>query len=146
VLPAPVEIEPDLLDVELLERRERDVDGPVERLRLVVDADPEVARRLPRLCERTEDDRREDGRGDPEAPHPQIRTASRPSALSQRVRPSSRLISGCHPSTWRARVMSGRRTCGSSVGSASNTISLDEPVTLMTVCVRSHIVTCWCVR
>ena len=40
----------------------------------------------------------------------------------------------------RARVMSGWRTCGSSTGSASNTISLLEPVTCRTAWASSSIV------
>ena len=51
--------------------------------------------------------------------------------MTQRRSPSSRSISGSQPRIWRARVMSGRRICGSSIGSASNTISLVEPVTRM---------------
>jgi hypothetical protein len=52
-------------------------------------------------------------------------------------RPSSRSTSGCQWSTWRARVMSGCRTCGSSIGRAAKTISLFEPVTRMTVSASS---------
>ena len=51
--------------------------------------------------------------------------------------PSPIPISGSQPSTWCARVMSGWRTCGSSTGSASNTISLFDDVTRMTVCAIS---------
>src|SRR5207302_1872426 len=43
-------------------------------------------------------------------------------------RPSSVSTRGSHPSSARARVMSGWRTLGSSTGSGRNTISLREPV------------------
>ena len=52
-------------------------------------------------------------------------------------RPSSSSISGSQPSSCWARVMSGWRTCGSSTGSASKTIWLDEPVARTTASASS---------
>ena len=62
------------------------------------------------------------------APRGYARAGSLPRDASVRRRPSSNAISGSQPSSCRARVMSGCRTCGSSTGSASYTIWLDEPV------------------
>jgi hypothetical protein len=47
----------------------------------------------------------------------------RPRLSIVRRRPSSSDTFGSHPSTSRARVMSGLRTLGSSIGRPSNTIS-----------------------
>ncbi len=121
---APVEVQPHFLHVQLLQHGHRRVDRPVERLRLVVDTDPQVARGMRRLCGRSNQRRRHERDGDSQANCGHASTGSRPSAVSQRPRPSSRSTSGDQPRIWRARVMSGRRICGSSIGSASNTISL----------------------
>src|SRR5205807_4095348 len=55
---APVDVLADLLNSQLAEEGERLRDRPVERLRLVVDANPQVARPLGRSCCRRDERRR----------------------------------------------------------------------------------------
>ena len=54
--------------------------------------------------------------------------------------PSRRPIRGSHPSSARARVMSGQRRVGSSVGNGSKTMSEVEPVTSRTKWASSSMV------
>ena len=68
VPPTPVEVQPDLLHVQLLEQRERRVDRPVERLRLVVDADAQVAGGVGRLRRRSDQRRRHTNHDDRQTP------------------------------------------------------------------------------
>src|SRR5262249_45718606 len=62
---------------------------------------------------------------------------SRPCSRRSRESPSSSEISGSQPSSCWARVMSGLRCIGSSMRSASKTISLDEPVIRLTISASS---------
>ena len=48
------------------------------------------------------------------------------------LRPWSKETTGSQPSSWRALVMSGRRRGGSSCGSSSKRMRLEEPVSAMT--------------
>ena len=123
------------------------VDGQVDRTHAPQDLDDRVALVEDRhdhreLAVRLDGGRPMSGTGAPCAPGSRCRSCPRSFGTSRnvRIRPSAAGPRAPSPSTSRASVMSGWRWVGSSVGSGSNTISDDEPVTSSTAWASSRIV------